>query len=124
MAYSTTIKLVTGDTYPELTFNLKDSNTAASGTTLDEEDSSTWQPINLTGDSVKLRVRELGSTTITSTLTASLTNASAGTCTVLFTTSTFPTAGTYEGEIEHTSDTGKIQTVQDLIKFTVRADFD
>jgi|TARA_R110001583_G_scaffold168228_1_gene321044 hypothetical protein len=124
MAYSTTIKLVTGDTYPELTFNLKDSNTAASGATLDEEDSSTWQAVNLTGDSVRLRVRELGSTTITSTLNALLTNASAGTCAVLFTTSTFPTAGTYEGEIEHTDASGKIQTVQDLIKFVVRSDFD
>ena len=124
MAYSTTIKLVTGDTYPELTFNLKDSNTAASGATLDEEDSSTWQAVNLTGDSVRLRGRELGSTTITSTLTALLTGASTGTCAVLFTTSTFPTAGTYEGEIEHTDASGKIQTVQDLIKFVVRSDFD
>ena len=124
MAYSSTIKLVTGDTYPELTFNLKDSNTAASGATLDEEDSSTWQAVNLTNGSVRLRVRELGSTTITSTLTALLTGASTGTCAVLFTTSTFPTAGTYEGEIEYTDASGKIQTVQDLIKFTVRSDFD
>ena len=124
MAYSTTIKLVTGDTYPELTFNLKDSNTAATGKSLDEEDSSTWGAVNLTSGSVKLRVREVGSTTITSTLTATLTNASAGTCTVLFTTATFPSAGTYEGEIEYTDSNSKVQTVQDLIKFIVRSDFD
>ena len=35
MAYSETIKLVKGDTLPELTITLKDSNTAASGQTLD-----------------------------------------------------------------------------------------
>ena len=34
MAYSET-KLVVGDTLPELTITLKDSNTAASGQTLD-----------------------------------------------------------------------------------------
>ena len=49
MAYSDTIKLVVGDTLPELTFNLKDSNTAASGKTLDPEDSTTWAAVNLTG---------------------------------------------------------------------------
>ena len=75
MAYSSTIKLVVGDTLPELTFTLKDSNTAASGYTLDAEDSSTWAPINLSSGAVKLRIRE-------------------------------------------------VQTVQDLVKFVVRDDFD
>ena len=36
MAYSETLNLVVGDTLPELNFTLKDSNTAASGTTLDD----------------------------------------------------------------------------------------
>ena len=40
MAYSSTIKLVVGDTLPELNFTLKDSNTAAAGKTLDADDSS------------------------------------------------------------------------------------
>ena len=64
MAYSSTIKLVVGDTLPELTFTLKDSNTAASGQTLDIEDSTTWAPIDLTSGTVKLRVREVGKTTL------------------------------------------------------------
>ena len=38
MAYSDTLNLVTGDTLPELTFTLKDSNTAAAGFILDESD--------------------------------------------------------------------------------------
>ena len=78
MAYSDTIKLVVGDTLPELSFTLKDSNTAASGKTLDEEDNTTLAT----------------------------------------------TAGTFEGEIEHTTSGSGIQTVQDFIKFKVRDDFD
>ena len=60
MAYSDTIKFVVGDTLPSLEFTLKDSNTAASGQTLDTENSSTWAPIDLAGGSVKLRIREVG----------------------------------------------------------------
>tara|TARA_R100000664_G_C2756870_1_gene144865 strand:- start:2390 stop:2764 length:375 start_codon:yes stop_codon:yes gene_type:complete len=124
MAYSDTIKLVVGDTLPELTFTLKDSNTAATGKTLDAEDSSTWAPINLTGGSVKLRIREVGSTTVLKTITASLTNASSGICAVQFPTGTWTTAGTFEGELEYTKSDSNVQTVQDLVKFKVRDDFD
>ena len=68
MAYSKTINLVTGDTLPELTLTLKDSNTAASGQILDGEDSNTWSPIDVTGATVRLRIRTLGSSVIKSTL--------------------------------------------------------
>ena len=124
MAYSDTIKLVVGDTLPELTFNLKDSNTAASGATFDVEDSTTWAPVNLTGGSVKLRIREVGKTTVLSTITATISAPSAGTCTLIFPSGTWSTAGTFEGELEFTKSDGNIQTVQDLIKFKVRDDFD
>tara|TARA_Y100001972_G_C7435252_1_gene223788 strand:+ start:179 stop:553 length:375 start_codon:yes stop_codon:yes gene_type:complete len=124
MAYSDTIKLVVGDTLPELTFNLKDSNTAASGATLDVEDSTTWAPVNLTGGSVKLRIREVGKTTVLSTITATISAPSAGTCILAFPSGTWTTAGTFEGELEFTKSDGNIQTVQDLIKFKVRDDFD
>ena len=124
MAYSDTIKLVVGDTLPELTFNLKDSNTAASGATLDVEDSTTWAPVNLTGGSVKLRIREVGKTTVLSTITATLSAPSAGTCTLIFPSGTWSTAGTFEGELEFTKSDGNIQTVQDFIKFKVPDDFD
>ena len=124
MAYSDKIKLVVGDTIPELTFNLKDSNTAASGKTLDAEDSTTWAAVNLTGGAVKLRIREVGKTTVLSTITATLSAPSAGTCTLIFPSGTWSTAGTFEGEIEFTKSDGNIQTVQDFIKFKVRDDFD
>ncbi len=124
MAYSDTIKLVVGDTLPELTFTLKDSNTAASGQTLDVENDATWAAIDLSSGSVKFRIREVGQTTVLKTITATITNASAGICALTFPTGTWTAAGTYEGELEFTKSNGQIQTVQDLVKFKVREDFD
>ena len=124
MAYSDTIKLVVGDTLPELTFNLKDSNSAASGQTLDIEDSTTWAPIDLTNGTVKLRIREVGKATVLSTITATISAPTSGTCTLIFPSGTWTAAGTFEGELEFTKSDGNIQTVQDLIKFKVRDDFD
>ena len=124
MAYSQTINLVTGDTLPELTFTLKDSQSAASGKTLDENDSATWAPINVAGGTVKLRIRELGSTTVKSTLTCTVTDGTNGKVATNFHTGTLDTAGTFEGEIEITFGNGGRQTVYDLIKLKVRSDFD
>ena len=124
MAYASTVKLVVGDTLPELNFTLKDSNTAASGQTLDAEDSATWAPINITSGVVKLRIREVGSTTVASTITMTITSASAGECKTVFPTDTWTAAGTFEGEVEFTNSAGGIQTVQDFVKFVVRDDFD
>ena len=124
MAYSQTINLVTGDTLTELTFTLKDSQSAASGKTLDENDSATWAPINVAGGTVKLRIRELGSTTVKSTLTCTVTDGTNGKVATNFPTGTLDTAGTFEGEIEITFGNGGRQTVYDLIKLKVRSDFD
>tara|TARA_A100001388_G_scaffold52484_1_gene35596 strand:- start:3422 stop:3796 length:375 start_codon:yes stop_codon:yes gene_type:complete len=124
MAYSETIKLVTGDTEPMLTITLRDANTAAPGQTLDENDSNTWAPIDLTGATVRLRMRAIGSSTVKSVLTMAISNALNGVVTTNFPTGTLDTAGTFEGEIEITYPTGGIQTLQDLIKFKIRKDFD
>jgi len=124
MAYSETLNLVTGDTLPELTFTLKNSNSAAAGTTLDPNNSATWAPINVTGAAVKFRLRELGSTTVKSTLNCTLTTPADGEVSTNFPTGTLDTAGTFEGEIEITFSNGGIQTVHDLIKLKVRSDFD
>ena len=124
MAYSETIKLVTGDTEPMLTITLRDANTAAPGQTLDENDSNTWAPIDLTGATVRLRMRAIGSSTVKSVLTMAISNALNGVVTTNFPTGTLDTAGTFEGEIELTYPTGGIQTLQDLIKFKIRKDFD
>lgn len=124
MAYLQTVKMVTGDTLPEVTVNLKDSNTAASGQTLDENNSDTWAPIVLTGATVRLRIREVGATTILKTLTMSITDAANGAAATNFPSDTFAESGVYEGEVEVTFSGGGVQTLYDLIKFNVRSDFD
>jgi hypothetical protein len=124
MAYSDTLNLVTGDTLPELTFTMKDSNTAAPGMNLDENNSATWAPINVTGSTVTLRLRELGSTTVKTSLTCTVTDGTAGKVATDFPAGTLDTAGTFEGELELVFPNGGIQTVNDLIKFKVRSDFD
>ena len=124
MAYSSTLNLVTGDTLPELTFTLKDSSTAATGQTLDSSDSDTWAAIGLTGATVRLRIREVGTTTVLSTLTCTVTNASGGQVSTTFPAGTLPKEGTFEGELEITFSNGGIHTVYDLVKLKVRSDFD
>ena len=123
MAYSQTLELVTGDTLPALTLTLRDSNTAASGTTLDPNNSATWAPINITSGAVSMFIRLVGATTLTDTLTGSIIDGANGTVLLTFEADTFPEAGTYEGEIQITFSGGGIQTVNDLLKFKVRADF-
>jgi hypothetical protein len=73
---------------------------------------------------VRIRVREIGETTILKTITASITDASAGKVAMLFPSDTFPSAGIFEAEVEFTKSDGNIQTVNDLIKLNVRDDFD
>ncbi len=124
MAYSDTLKLVAGDTLPELTLTLRDSNAAAAGQTLDANNSATWAPIDVTGATVRLRLRELGSTTVKSTLTCSVTSGTGGKVATNFPTGTLDSSGTFEGEIEITFASGGVQTVYDLIKLQVRSDFD
>lgn len=124
MAYSETINLVTGDTLPELTFTLKDSNQAADGKKLDQNNSDTWDPVTLTGANVILRIREVGSTALKTTLVCTVQDPVLGTVTTNFPEGTLDKAGTFEGEIEVTFPGGGKQTVHDLIKLKVREDFD
>jgi len=124
MGYAQTIKLVKDDTLPELAFSLRDSNAAAAGATLDENNSETWAPIDLTSATVRLRIRAIGSTEIKATLLCTITNAAAGLVATDFPVGTLDTAGTFEGEIEITFPGGGIQTVYDFLKFKVRGDFD
>ena len=89
MAYSNTFNYVVGDTLPELTITLKDKNQAASGVTLDADNSDTWAPIGLAGATVRLRLRALGSTTITDTLSMTVSDATNGVCVTDFTMTPF-----------------------------------
>jgi hypothetical protein len=125
MAYYDTINLVAGDDKPELNFTLRDSNTAATGATLDEDDATTWAPINLTGQTVRVHFRLLGSSAVLDTITCGLTAPyTSGKCFMQWNPTTLDVdAGTYEGEIEAEDSTGRKQTIFDKLKFKVRADF-
>lgn len=123
MAYITTIELVQGDQLPEIEITLKDSNTAASGQTLDADDPTTFAPLVLTGGSVRLRIRQVGQTTLIDTILGTITDASAGKVTFILNTNTLSTTGVLEGEIEFTDANSRTQTVVDLVKFKVRSQF-
>ena len=106
------IKLVQNDTRPALVCNITDDTTGA--------------VISLVGASALLKFRPSGSTTLQATLTGSITNGPAGQ--VTFYPASVPTMlsgspGAYEGEIQITFSDGQIQTVYDVLKFQMRAEF-
>ena len=123
MAYLTTIDLVQGDQLPEIEITLKDSNTAATGQTLDPDDATTFAALDLTDGSVRMHVRQVGQTSLIDTLLGTITNATEGKVTFVFDSDTLDTTGVLEGEIEFTDSNSRTQTVVDLIKFKVRSQF-
>jgi hypothetical protein len=123
MAYSETINLVQGDTLPQLKITLRDQNTPAPGKTLDPEDPTTWMPLNLSGATVRMKIREVGDTALKDTITGIVLVAADGIAAFVFNPATLDTAGVYEAEVEYQSQTGAIQTVYDLIKLQVREQF-
>ena len=125
MAYYDTINLVAGDDKPEINFTLRDSNTAASGKVLDEDDPTTWASIDITDETIKVHFRLLGSSTILDTMTCGKhVPYTDGKCFMQWNLTTLDVdAGTYEGEIELEDTSGRKQTIFDKLKFKVRADF-
>jgi len=126
MAYLETINLVKGDDLPALEIILRDSNTAASGQTLDIGDASTWAGIDLTDvNAVRLKFRRIGSDTLVDTIAFTRVAPYANGKVVMDWGSTTldDGHGDYEGEIEITYTDGKILTVPDLFKFIVREQF-
>ena len=125
MAYYKAINLVKGDDLPALEIVLRDSNKAASGQTLDIGDASTWSPIDLTSvGAVRLKIREIGSTTLADTITFTIINpATDGKIVMDWGATTLDIHGDYEGEVEMTYDNGRVLTVPDKFKFIIRDQF-
>ena len=124
MAYFETINLVQGDTKPQLNFTLRDSKTAVAGKTLDEDDSSTWEIINITGYTIKLKFKALTSSTVLFTESLAIISGSGGTCSMIWPADSLDVAaGIYEGELQLTDASDKVQTVYDKLKFKVREQF-
>ena len=125
MAYYDEIQVVANDTKPEVNLTIKDANTAATGLTLDPDDSSTWAPIDLSDPTIRVKFRALGVSSILDTMTCiKVAPFTDGKCYMPWGATTLAVAaGTYEGEIELTYSTGAIWTLFDRLKFKVRADF-
>jgi len=126
MAYLETINLVKGDDLPALEIILRDSNTAASGQTLDIGDASTWAGIDLTDvNAVRLKFRRIGSDTLVDTIAFTrIAPYTDGKVIMDWGSTTLDDGhGDYEGEIEITYTDGKVLTVPDLFKFIVREQF-
>lgn len=124
--YYDTIRLVSGNTLPELNITLRDSNTAAQGQTLDPSDPTTWAIIDLTSvSSVVMKFRKIGATTLKATLPCTIVApATNGNVIMQWTTDSLSgVVGDYEGEISLTYNNGKIVSVRDLFKFDIRAGF-
>lgn len=106
------IKLVQGDTGPQIKLSLTDETTG--------------EPINLEGATVTLHFRNAGGTSalFSNTLYVNPQNAAEGSAIVVWGDDDLNIdAGDYEGEIEiFWSATGLRQTVYDLLKFKVRGD--
>ena len=81
-------------------------------------------PVDVSGGTVRVRIRQIGTETILKTITTTITDATNGKVAMTFPSDTFPAAGVYEAEVEFTKSNNDIQTVVDLIKFNVREDFD
>lgn len=102
------IKLVRGDTRPQIKVTLSDDTTS--------------EPINLAGSTVVLLFRKVGNTTLTDTLTGVVAGLG-GEVTFTFNANTLAESGDYEGEIQVDFQGGGRQTVYTPLKFSVRDDF-
>jgi len=104
------IKLVQGDTGPDIDFTLTDEETGA------------VIPVDDPGDVVRMYFRKVGATTLTATITLTKPNGGAdGNVRIVWPVGVLADAGEYEGENEITFESGKVQTVYDKLRFTVRA---
>ncbi len=104
------IKLVQGDTKPQIKVTITDETTG--------------DPVDITDSTPRLNFRAANTTTVLTTLTGTVTDGVNGECVFVWTSGALDVdPGDYEGEVEITFDDNTIQTVYDLIKFKLRQDF-
>lgn len=105
------IKLVQGDTRPQIRVTLTDDTTAL--------------PVDITGATCRLKFRAVGVTTLIDTLIGTVLDGPNGVVVFVWNANTLNVnAGDYEGEVEVTFPSNQgIQTSYQLLKFHVRAQF-
>lgn len=115
---SSRIKLVQGDTRPQLRVTITEESANCC-----QSDGGT--EINLEGTTCIMKFREAGSTTVLDTLNGFVTDGPGGVVVFPWNSTTLEVPeGDYEGEIEIVfPNGGGKQTVYELLKFRVREDF-
>lgn len=104
------IKLVQGDTRPQIKASLMDDTTGL--------------PIDLQGATVRLKFRAAGEAVVLSVLTGVIVDTINGQVVFLWPEGALDVdAGDYEGEIEITFSDTTVQTIFDTLKFKVREQF-
>ena len=122
--FQESIKLVRGDTLPQIELTLRDKNTAVDGKTLSTTDTSTWAPIDLTGATVRFKFRAEGASEVKETIQMyAIGDPVNGNVFMQWGDDTLDTAGKFTGEIEITHADGKISTVFEQLSFIVREDY-
>ncbi len=107
MAFIETIHLVVGDTLPNIQCTLVDQ--------------ATGEALDLTGATVRLRIKEVSATTEKVALTCVAVDLANGIVSTNFPSGVLDTAGTFEGEFEITYPSGGVQTMFDKVKLVVRS---
>jgi hypothetical protein len=104
------IKLVQGDTKPQIKVTLTDETTG--------------EIVDITAATPRLKFRAANTDTVLTTMVGSVTDGAAGECVFVWPTGALDVEpGDYEGEVEITFEDNTIQTVYDLLKFKLRQDF-
>lgn len=107
---SESIKLVRGDTRPQVKVTLTDDTTGLA--------------IDITGATVRLRFRAAGSDLVLSTIVGAVINGLGGVAVFQWPVGSLDVeAGAYEGEIEVTFSDTTVQTVYEVLKFKLRDQF-
>lgn len=104
------IKLVQGDTRPQVKVTLTDDTTGL--------------PIDITRGTLRMRFRAAGSDTVLSTLVGTIVDGPGGVGVFQWPVGALSVEpGDYEGEVEVTFEDLTVQTVYDLLLFKLRAQF-
>lgn len=122
MSYSATIKMVSEDDLPAITYKIKDQNNPADGQELDARDPDTWATVNLTGYTARVDIRVKGAVEVLETLSLSIINATEGAVLLDIVDSEFKkNPGQYELESVIADAGSAQQTVYDLMLVKVRS---
>lgn len=118
------IYLVRGDTLPSLELVIKDKNTPAVDAVLDQDNSETWAPYDLTNAVILLKLRQDGATTLKESIRMyPVGDPTTGKAFTEWTSTALDTAGKFTAEIEITQGDGKVVTVFEQLTFIVREDY-